>query len=407
LALWPYAALHWPIRKIAAIAGLITGAIYLAMSGANIATQRAFIMVAVMFVALLFDRRALSLRSVAMAALILLVWRPEAVLGAGFQMSFAATTALIVAFGRLRHTKFGHLPKWIKPVAAVLASSLIAGIATAPFAAAHFNIIASYGLLANLLAVPVMGLVVMPGALLAAGFIPLGFETAGLWIMGLGIDWILWVAQFVSNLEGGVRFVPMPGPWVLPLMVFGGICILLRPGPRLRKFGGVPLVLGALIWSVTPRPDILISQSGALIGVRGPSGLVLSKEKGESFAATNWLQNDGDMSTQTEAFARTGFAHRRARSDWPSLNPDLQIEQIVQLRGKNASILARDVCLLGVVLVSLKPLNEPQGPCAIFDPARLRDTGSVAVQFTKNDMVWSYANAISGARLWTDPRLRR
>ena len=407
LALWPYAALHWPIRKIAAVAGLTMGAIYLAMSGANIATQRAFIMVAVMFIALLFDRRALSLRSIAMAALILLAWRPEAVLGAGFQMSFAATAALIVGFDGLRRTQFTHLPKPMRPVSTVLASSLIAGVATAPFAAAHFNIIASYGLLANLLAVPAMGLVVMPGALLAAALTPVGLETAGLWIMGLGIDWILGVAQFVSNLEGGVRFVPMPGPWVLPLMVLGGLCVILGPGKPIRTFGTVPLLVGVVLWTAAQRPDVLISQSGALIGVRGPSGLVLSKEKGESFAASNWLQNDGDMSAQADAFARTGFDHSRARSDWPSIMADVPIDQIVQLRGKNAPTVASDLCQSGVVLVSLKPIDDGDGPCVLLDAYKLRDTGSIAIHFKSSGLVWTYANTISGTRLWTDYRLRR
>ncbi len=115
-------------------------------------------MVAIMLGAILADRRALSLRAVAIAAVVLLAARPESLLGPGFQMSFAATTVLIAGFGALdRAVLRERLPRWSLPVFTLVLSSVLAGLATAPLAAAHFNRFTDYGLLANLLTVPAMG----------------------------------------------------------------------------------------------------------------------------------------------------------------------------------------------------------------------------------------------------------
>ena len=149
-ALVPPLVLRVPARSIAAGGALIAAAGYLALSGGNVATQRAFVMVAVALCALMIGRRAISLRGVAIAATIVLVLRPEALMGPGFQMSFAATTALVAVFGWIREGQVPLGPDWLKPVSAVVISSAVAGIATAPIAAAHFNTIAQYGLLANL-----------------------------------------------------------------------------------------------------------------------------------------------------------------------------------------------------------------------------------------------------------------
>ncbi|MEM8538422.1 MAG: ComEC/Rec2 family competence protein, partial [Pseudomonadota bacterium] len=132
MALLPGVALRWPVKKIAAICAIIVGAFYLALSGGNVATERAFIMVAVMFVAILLGRRALTLRAVAIAATIVLLWQPEALVGPGFQMSFAATTALVAVFGALRRYDLSGIPRLARPVLSVVVSSAVAGAATAP-----------------------------------------------------------------------------------------------------------------------------------------------------------------------------------------------------------------------------------------------------------------------------------
>ncbi len=139
MALFPSLALRRPTKKAAAMLAIGAGAFYLLLSGGNIATERAFIMVATMLVAILFDRRALSLRAVAMAAVIVLVLHPEALTEPGFQMSFSATTALVAVFGWIAPYRRYFGPRWLQPVLAVVMSSAVAAAATAPIAAAHFN----------------------------------------------------------------------------------------------------------------------------------------------------------------------------------------------------------------------------------------------------------------------------
>ncbi|EAR51521.1 Putative Competence protein [Oceanicola granulosus HTCC2516] len=209
LAACPPLALRWPGKKIAAAAALLAGAGYLALSGGNVATERAFVMVAVMLVAVLAERRAITLRAVAVAAVIVLLRRPEELTGPGFQMSFAATVALVAVFAALRRAPW-RLPRGLRGVAAVVVSSTVAGLATAPIAAAHFNMVSHYGLIANLASVPVMGAAVMPAAVLAACLWPLGLEGPALWVMEQGLGWILAVAEHVAGLEGAVGHVPAP-----------------------------------------------------------------------------------------------------------------------------------------------------------------------------------------------------
>ncbi|WP_375258137.1 ComEC/Rec2 family competence protein [Citreimonas sp.] len=212
-------------KRVAAFGALVAATGYLALSGGNVATERAYVMAAVALVAVMLDRRALSLRSVALAALIVLALRPEALTGPGFQMSFAATTALVATFeqvSRLNRQREKPLPRWVAPVLSLVVSSAIAGLATAPIGMAHFNTVAHYGLLANLVSVPVMGLVVVPAAVASALLMPFGLDWIALHVMGLGLDWILWVARSVAQWDGAVRPVVSPGPWVLPLIAAGG-----------------------------------------------------------------------------------------------------------------------------------------------------------------------------------------
>ncbi|MEM9736035.1 MAG: ComEC/Rec2 family competence protein, partial [Pseudomonadota bacterium] len=165
MALLPVFALNLPSKKIAAVVALAAGLGYQAFSGGTIATQRAFIMVAVALTAVLLDRPALTLRSVALAACLILVWRPVSLLDVGFQMSFAATTALVAGFSGLRQVlpwmqapPVGIKNRLIGYASGLFLTSVLAGAATAPFAAYHFNRVGPYGLLANLVAVPAMGL---------------------------------------------------------------------------------------------------------------------------------------------------------------------------------------------------------------------------------------------------------
>lgn len=393
MSLVPWIALRFPTKKIAAFIALITGAGYLALSGGNVATERAFIMVGVMFVAVMLDRRAFTLRAVAMAATLILLKRPEALIGPGFQMSFAATTALVFVFGQMRKLNTLHLPKWVRAIMSVVISSAVAGFATAPFAAVHFNQFAHYGLIANLLSVPLMGVVVMPAAVLAICLMPLGMWGVGLWIMEQGLLWILFVAGRVAKIEGGLGHIVSPQSGVLPLMAFGLIWFVLWQG-RARSAGLVLALLAAGLWMQTTRSTILVADSGGLIGIMGDDGRALSKAKGDSFVAGIWLENDGNPVTQDAAAQRAGAGAFERK-----VQVSLGGWSIVQVTGKTA-LAALDDCSGADILIASTPDAETRS-CEVFDTKRLRETGALAIDLAENgDLIVKTAQDVSGSRPW-------
>lgn len=384
LIILPGVALRWPTKKIAAFGALIAAAVYLALSGGNVATQRAFIMVAVALGALMLGRRALSLRAVAVAATLVLLLRPEALTGPGFQMSFAATTALVATFGLL--PQGGRRGFWQVPLGLFL-SSFVAGLATAPIAAAHFNTISHYGLLANLASVPLMGVLIIPAAVIALLLAPFGLEGIGLWAMGLGLEWILFVARELSGWEGARSFVPGPGPWVLPLLALGLLFVLLWQG-RLRWVGILPALLAFWVWTQGERPAILIAEEGTLVGWMGPQGRVLSRAKSAGFVARNWLENDGDGAAQWEA-------EQRAKPE------DEGRAQVLHLSGKRA-VAAHGPCEANEIIVtSVTPDEEMRGGCRVLDPESLRRSGALAFYPAMGTWREVSARQVTGDRLWT------
>ncbi|GGO52081.1 competence protein ComEC [Roseovarius pacificus] len=380
----PVVGLRVPAKKLAALMALPVAAAYLGLSGGSVATERAFVMVAVALLAVMSDRRALSLRAVAVAAVIVLVLRPEALLGPGFQMSFAATTALVAVFGWLRDAAVPPGPRWLRPAVAVVISSAVAGLATAPVAAAHFNQIAHYGLLANLLSVPLMGVLVMPAAVLAACLLPFGLEGVALWVMGQGLGWILGVAHWVATLEGARGTVVSPTPMVLPLMAMGALFLVLWQG-RARLAGLVPILLAALLWAQSERPDVLISDNGALVGVMTSQGRALSRARGAGFVAMNWLENDGDGAVQESAASR-----------WRDPPPGGL--RILALRGKRAARGTTDCNGHDWIVFDRTP--EHKLPCTVFEPRMLRRSGAVALHVTAEGVKTVTARQITGTRLW-------
>lgn len=393
LALIPPLGLRVPSRQIAAVGALIAAAAYLILSGGNVATERAFIMVAVVLCAVLVDRRAFSLRAVAVAALIVLALRPEALLGPGFQMSFAATTALVAVFGWLRDLNLKPAPGWVRAILGVVISSAVAGLATGPVGAAHFNTMSHFGLPANLFSVPLMGAVVIPGAVLAVVLSPLGLGFVGLWLMGVALSWILAVAHWVAGLDGAVGHVISPGPAVLPILALGLLWVMLWQG-RFRWIGILPALVAFFLWAKADRPDILVADTGGLVGIMTDQGRALSKPKGAGFVAEIWLENDGDGAIQSMAADRWPGGPSRLRQF------KLGKTEVIHIIGKRAAS-KWDQCLQDQLIIASIPLDLP-GACTIYDPAKLRRTGSLAL--SEGKIVT--ARQLSGQRLWNTDRRR-
>jgi competence protein ComEC len=303
LALIPALTVTFPIKKWSAAAALAAAAFYLLLSGAEVATQRSFFMTAVVLIAIMVDRRAVTFRTLAVAAMIVLSIAPEALVHPSFQMSFAATLGLVALvqigmpalFASPDHSATARAALWGGREIAMLAlASLVAGLATTPYAAFHFHRVTPYGVLANLAAMPVVSVLVMPAGLLGLAAMPFGFDGVFWRLMEFGIDWMIVVAQWVAALPGAIGRIAAFGTGPLIAATAGIILLgLLRTPLRWSGAGSIAL---AVVWALAvPQPDILISGDGHNIGVRGRDGrLHLMRTAKDTFLVKEWLAADAD-----------------------------------------------------------------------------------------------------------------
>jgi competence protein ComEC len=317
LALFPALTVSYPIKKWSAVAALLAAAFYLLLSGAEVATQRSFFMTAVVLIAVMVDRRAITFRTLAVAAMIVLAIAPEALVHPSFQMSFAATLGLValVQIGMPRlfaapdHSATARVALWGgREVMMLVLASLVAGLATTPYAAFHFHRVTPYGLLANLAAMPVVSVLVMPAGLLGLVAMPFGFDGVFWAIMGTGIDWMILVTRWVAALPGAVGRMAAFG--IGPLILASAGIILLGLLRTPLRWSGAMLLAVAVIWAVrVPQPDILISGDGRNVGVRGGDGrLHLMRSARDAFLIKEWLSADADPRTAGDASLADGVS---------------------------------------------------------------------------------------------------
>jgi competence protein ComEC len=229
----------------------------------------------------------------ALAALITLALRPEALYSPGFQMSFAATIALVSMFDFITRRGWVTSGLVLNYITGAIVSSVVAGLATAPIAAIHFNQINQIGYIANLLAVPVMALIVAPAAVIVLALSPLHLAPVGFWFVDLGLTWIQFVAGYLAEFDLAVRMIKTPMEEVLPLFSFGVLWCVLWSGKYGKSIGIIAANIAVGLWGSTQRPEILIADQGRLIGVLSDQGRALSKIKGQGFVADVWMENDG------------------------------------------------------------------------------------------------------------------
>ena len=299
VAAWPWIALRAPGKKIAAVAGLVAVLAYLVISGAPPPAERAAITASVAFLAILFDRRAITLHGLALAALLILAMKPETAGEPGFQMSFAATAALVaLAEAWPRPVREISTPWWIHwPqagftwLAASVAASLVAGLATAPFAMQHFNRVAVWGLPANLTVAPLSSFVIMPFLALGTLLEPFGLGAPFLAVAGWGIDGMVGVANGFAGAHGAQRIVASAPSQVL-VVAFLGLMILCLWRGKLRWIGA-PLALAVAVWPRPAPPDAWIAADGATAAVRSGDAAILLRTDAKRFGAELWARRRG------------------------------------------------------------------------------------------------------------------
>jgi competence protein ComEC len=402
LALIPSLASRHPIKKWAAFGALIAASFYLLLSGAEVATQRSFIMIAIVLVGVMLDRPTLTFRTLAVAAIVVLLLAPQAVVHPSFQMSFAATLALIAAYQNgmpWQPDRDSSLSRrvalWgVREVFGLLLASLVAGFATMPYAAYHFHRLAPYGVLANLLAMPVVSAVVMPMGILGVISMPFGFDGVFWHLMGQGLDWMVWVAQWVGNLPGAVGRMRAFGTGPLLAGTAGLLLICLLRTPL--RLGGAAILVGASLWAIaSPQPDVLVTDDGQTVAIRGPdSRLSVLRSSRDSFAVKEWLAADADARTPKDASLNAGVTCNAIGcvgklADGRLASMALDIEAFVE------------DCARAAVVVSAR--QAPSLPCAatLIDRDVSRTHGAVALRWSGQHFEQSATLPAGYTRPWT------
>jgi competence protein ComEC len=423
LALVPAIALRYPIKKWAAVAAMAGGLGYLLLVGATVPAQRAFVMVLLVLLAVLLDRTAISLRLVAWAAFVILAVAPAALFGASFQMSFAAVAALVASYeyaaqkGWFRiGANVGGLPQtgapapdaaWLRRaglyLASVLLTSVVAIVATAPFAIYHFNRMTWFGLAANLVAVPLTGLWIMPWALLAFILMPFGLDHLALVPMGWGIAGVIAVADAVAAWPGAVTPVAAMPPAGLALVVAGGLwlCIWRRPW---RLAGLVAVAAGLLTLAMVRPPDVMVSGDGKLLGIRSAAGDVwISSGRTARYSAETWARRAGVAAPRV-------WRTTAPEAEGPQADGQLRCDALGCLfhaRGQLVALvndsraLAED-CASATVVIAVEPVPRGacRGPRLVIDRFDLWRNGAYALWLSPDGVEVRSARGVSGERPW-------
>ncbi len=392
-------------KKIAAWAGLAATGFYLLISGMSIPAVRAFMMVSVVLAAILFDRTALSLRTLAWAALCLTVFFPDAVFGPSFQMSFLAVLSLVAlyeqAWLKIRWRTVDSAALFVRTaglyVVALVVTDLVAGGATALFAAYHFNRLPSYSLLANLLAVPITGAWIMPLGLLGLILMPLGLDRIPFEAMGFGVTLINDIARSVSMWPGAQIHMPPMSTSVMILAALGIVFVCLWNG-RLRWLGFNPVLIAMAQPHISSPPDLLVDESSRVFAVSDDSGhLVFRPGRVGRFVREVWTDRYGASPT-----------------DWPA--PGETQEElgltcdsdgcIFERRGQRvlmafrANAIAED-CGEPDVIVSAIAVHDLCRANDAYDIIDFRRDGTHAFWFGDGDLRIRTSVESAGDRIWT------
>ncbi len=417
LSLFPGIAQAWPTKKIAAAGALAAVTAYYLISGFAVSAERAFIMMAIMLVAVFFDRPSISLRNVALSALVILAVSPSEVLGPSFQMSFAATLALVAGYDLwkrrpMRENALARLPI-MKPISmvgsffgGVFLTSLIGGFSTALFSIEHFHRLTAYGLPANLAAMPVISFIVMPAGMLAMLLMPFGLD-GWLWqVAGFGLDLVITIAKAIAGWGGNIDIGRLPG-WYFPTAVFGFLLLtLLRTG--LRHMGTAIVAVSTLAVAVLPSgaaPDIAISEDGGLVALVDGEAMASNREKPPAFIFEQWQRALALEEHRKPVMLQAAKAPAAPDGKRLQLSPDQQNEAREAMRqAADTGPPSRFSCLKGawcsVALANGKRLTVIDN-AAYLGPAC--DTADIVVTPVR----LRFDRCRSGALLFTGETLRR
>jgi competence protein ComEC len=408
LALFPSIALRYSVRALAGGAALVCVTIYLALSGASIAAVRSYLMIAVVFLAILLNRPALSLRNVAVAGLLILIVLPDSLIDISFQMSFAATAALIAGyerFGRYLHFEARSVRErltWqpVYVIGGVLVTTGTAGLAVEPFSAYHFHNLTSYAALGNLLGGPPIDLLVMPAMVVALIAMPFGLDEWPLKVMGFGIDAMMAIAKYVAALPGALVAVPAFPFAALLVIILGGLWLIIWRG-RWRLLGLGVIGAGVAMTSIHDKTDIIVDRDAKVVAVRDKNGkLQAPKSRRAYYQLAQWLKADGDNRKPKDASTGAGW-----QCDAYSC--------LSLVKGQLLSFIAKpdaihDDCQRASIMVAPMDIRQScPAPKIILDRGMLWEKGASVIAVTESGLVLTVASEKRGVRPWSPERRRK
>lgn len=408
VATWPWLAVRVNGKKLAAVLALGAIGLYLVVSGAPPPAQRSAITATIAFGAVLLDRRAITLWGLGLSALIVLTIQPEAVVEPGFQMSYAATAALVALSEIWPHPIRPINTPWALRILqkakdwliAGLAVGVVAGLATAPFAIEHFNRVSLYGLAANLLLEPLSSLVIMPALALGAVAQLFGAGSGLLAVAGWGIDKMLLLARVTAETPGALQTLPSAPTIALPMAFIGILWLCLWRGP-LRWFG-LPLALAVNLWPRAAAPDIWISSDGANAAVIASGQPVVLRPNAEKFAATLWARRYGfELPEQADPVHDKLFDCDR-RSCAPFSAAPVRLGLWAGRKPPKAETFER-LCAASelVVLRSPPPANQACAAQIVLGAADFSRGGSVEIRRVPAGWRYRWTADERGRRPWT------
>lgn len=330
-----YLALNFDIKKIAAVFAILSSYFYLLLADSPVPAVRSFIMIALVFLAIIFDRKSDAKRALAFAAFILLIVNPYNVFSVSFQLSFAAILALLCFHEYLSNLKSkfeisSPFAKFGWYFLEIISASIVAQIATLPFLLYHFSNFSSYGFISNLAAIPLSTFVTMPLGFLSLLLMPFGLEKFSLYLMGLSITWIIDIANFVTNLNYSYFLTNQMPKAVFVAAVVSGFIICVMQG-KIKWLAILIFTASCSLVFLPNKPDLLFDGSQRFFAIYNQDdGLVFSENLKPSKKREMWLKfvNQSNF----KSFASQGKA-------WQEKNNINCDDQKCELRLKNKQIL--------------------------------------------------------------------
>jgi len=294
-----------PIREIAACLTILAMAFYLGLSGFGYPAIRSFGMTTLIMVGVIFNRDPLSMRSVALAASVILMLYPESLLSASFQLSFSAVIALIATYeitgqplkdwahADVKGKNVGWYRGLIIYFCAIMLTTLVATLATTPLSMAIFNRLTVQAVLGNLLAIPLTGFWIMPALVVATLSLLFGGWNSAFWAVEMGIRVLSLIAIWVSKLPGSGLMVPTPSDLFYPFFVIGGILLCLGPWRCVRFFGLGLACFSFIFFKNSALPVGYFAGDRSVLAIFADDILYVSSLKRGQFYTDQWRQHLG------------------------------------------------------------------------------------------------------------------